>query len=85
MSNITRVNISMPKRIFTEVRNFVSGRNFSKFVTSAIEEKMARMKREEALKRLVEAPASFTDVDDPVAHVKTLRAGDEERAKRLGI
>lgn len=83
--SITRVNISMPEHILAEVRKLVSERGLSKFVTAAIEEKMARVKREEALKRLISAPASFTAVKSPTVYVRKLRAEDEGRAKRLGI
>lgn len=85
-TNITRVNVSIPNTVITEVKRLVPRRGVSRFFSEAIKEKLERTKREQALKELIEDPTTtIAGITDPVAYVRALRATDDERDKRLGL
>lgn len=53
MTNVvSRVNITLPKDLLEELRKTVPARYRSSVIASAVSEKIARMKREEGLKKL---------------------------------
>ena len=78
-----RLSITVPRSLVSELKTEVS--NLSKYITEAIIERRKREQREKAWQELLTAPPTFTDIDDPIAFIKELRAGDEARMKRLGI
>jgi hypothetical protein len=67
----------MPKGLITYLKEHTS--NMSKYISETITERIAREKKERAWKKLLEAPPSFTHIDDPVNFIEELRSGDEER------
>jgi hypothetical protein len=79
----TRLNITLPNDIAEYVRRNTS--NISRYISEAISERVAREKRENALKAILSGPPSFTDIDDGAAYVRALREADKERDKRLGL
>lgn len=84
--NITRINVSISNTVVAEVKRLVPRRGVSRFFSEAIEEKLERMKREQALKELIDDPTTtIAGVTDSVTYVRALRANDNERDKRLGI
>jgi kynurenine formamidase len=78
-----RISVTMPKGLVTYIKEHTS--NMSKYISDAIAERIAREKKEQAWKKLLAAPPSFTHIDDPVHFVEELRSGDEERMQRLDI
>lgn len=78
-----RLNITLPKDIADYVRKNTS--NISKYISETISDRIARERREKAFKEILAGPPSFTDVEDSIEYVRILRAGDEERMKRLGL
>lgn len=82
---ITRINISLPEETVKLLRKVAPKRGISKYLASAAEEKIAREKREKALKELLKAPATFTDIKDSANWVRRSRKLDEKRLKRFGL
>lgn len=82
---ITRINISLPEETMSMLRRVAPKRGISRFLLEALEEKIEREKREKALKELLAAPATFTDIKNSAAWVRKSRRLDEKRLKRLGI
>lgn len=82
---ITRINISLPEDTVRILRKVAPKRGISRFLLEALEEKIEREKRERALKELLAAPATFTDIKNSAAWVRKSRRLDEKRLKRLGI
>ncbi len=82
---ITRLNISLSKDTADKIRKIAPKRGVSKFLTEAAEEKIRRLEREKALKELLEAPPTFTDIQDSVKYIRKMRRLDEKRMRRLGI
>lgn len=82
---ITRINISLPEETMNMLRRVAPKRGISKFLLEALEEKVERDKKEKALKELLAAPATFTDIKNSAAWVRKSRRLDEKRLKRLGI
>lgn len=83
--NVVRINVSLPSELVKDLRKRTRKREFSKFLAEAAEEKIAKEKREKALKELLEAPPAFTDIEDSAKWVRQTRRLDEKRLKRLGI
>lgn len=83
--NAVRINISLPSDLVKDLKKRTSKREFSKFLAEAAEEKMAKEKREKALKEFLAGPPAFPEVKDSVAWVRKSRREDEKRLKRLGI
>lgn len=51
-TTISRINITLPKNLATELRKVIPERERSKIIAEALKEKITRMKREESLKKL---------------------------------
>ncbi|MDO8657919.1 MAG: hypothetical protein Q7K55_04215 [Candidatus Levybacteria bacterium] len=83
--SVVRINITVPEYILKELEKEVPERGKSSFVAGAIEEKLARKKREKALEELLGAPASFTKIKDSAVYIRKTRRLDNKRLKRLGI
>ncbi len=78
-----RINISVPKDIVDAVKNRTT--NVSKYISEATSEKIRRDEIVKAMEELRNSPPTFQDIEDPSAFIRELRAGDEERMKRLGV
>lgn len=84
-SATTRINISLSEDMLTMLRSYVPVRGLSRFLSEAAKEKMDRIKREKALKSLIAAPPTFTNIPDGARYVRVLRRESEKRSRRLGI
>lgn len=84
-STTTRINISLSEDLLTMLRNYVPVRGLSRFLSDAAKEKMDRIKRDKALKNLLAAPPTFTNIGNASAYVRAIRKESEKRARRLGI
>ncbi len=82
-SSYIRINISVPKDIVDAVKNRTA--NVSKYISEATSEKIRRDEIVKAMEELRNSPPTFQDIEDPTAFIRELRAGDEERMKRLGV
>lgn len=83
---VVRLNISLSNSLVKELKKSVPKRGLSKFLSEAAEEKIALIKREKALKELLEAPPAFTFLkgkDAALKWVRKLRKEDEKRLKRV--
>ena len=78
-----RLNITLPKDVAEYVRS--NAENMSKYIAEALHERIARERREKAVKAILAGPPSFTDIDDSTAYVRGLREEDKARDKRLGL
>lgn len=84
--NAVRINVSLPSELVRDLKRLTPARGLSKFLSEAAEEKIARKKREIALKVLLEAPPAFEFLkgkDAAAKWVRKLRAGDEKRLRRI--
>lgn len=82
---ITRINISIPEETLSMLRSVAPKGGISRFLVEALEEKIERDKKERALKELLAAPATFTDVKNSASWVRESRKLDEKRLMRLKI
>ncbi|OGG14335.1 hypothetical protein A2773_03490 [Candidatus Gottesmanbacteria bacterium RIFCSPHIGHO2_01_FULL_39_10] len=83
--NTIRIDITVPEDVVREVKRITSKRGVSQFFTEAAREKLAREKREKALKEILAAPPAFTDIKDSVTWIRKSRRLDEKRMRRLGL
>lgn len=83
--NVVRINVSLPSGLVRDLKKRTRTREFSKFIAEAAEEKLLKERREKALKELLEAPPTFTNIKDSAEWVRKTRRLDEKRLKRLGI
>lgn len=79
----TRINLTIPKDILSYLKH--NSDNMSKYISEAVRERIAREKREKALKEILAAAPTFTDVKDGTTYVRELREVDKKRDKRLGL
>lgn len=84
-SNTIRVNISMPKRLLSELEQYVPSGRKSGFIADAVEKELKAMKQKQALETFAKLPPTFTDIDDSVAYKRSLRAESEKRLKRAVV
>lgn len=85
-AGVVRINVTIPKKLISELEKEVPERGKSGFVSQAIEEKLARNKKERALRELAKLPATFTNIRDGAEYIASERAKeDKERSVRLGI
>ncbi len=83
---VVRINVTIPKRLISELEKEVPKRKKSGFVSKAIEEKLARKKKERALRELANLPATFTNIKDGADYIASGRGKeDKERSMRLGV
>lgn len=85
MCIITRINISLPEETANMLKKITPKRGVSKFLVEAVEEKIEIEKKERALKKLLEAPTTFTNIKNSVNWIRKSRKLDEKRLKRLGL
>jgi len=79
----TRVNLTIAKDIIEYLKHNTD--NMSKYISEALRERIAREKREKALKEILAAKPTFEDVKDGTSYVHTLRSVDKKRDERLGL
>ena len=79
----TRVNLTIPKDIIDYLKRHSD--NMSRYISEAVRERIAREKREKALREILSAEPTFTDVPDGATFVREVRAEDTKRDKRLGL
>ncbi len=79
----TRVNLTIPKDIIEYLKRHTE--NMSSYISEAVRERIAREKREKALREILAAKPTFTDVRDGTTFVRALRSVDKKRDKRLGL
>jgi post-segregation antitoxin (ccd killing protein) len=79
----TRVNLTIPKDIIAYLKRHSD--NMSRYISEAIRERIAREKKEQALREILSAKPTFTDVANGVSFVRDVRSADKKRDKRLGI
>ena len=51
-TNVTRVNITLPKTLLADLKRVIPERERSMVIAEVLKERIARMRREESLKRL---------------------------------
>ena len=59
--------------------------NMSKYISEAVRERIAREKREKALREILAGKPTFTDAKDGTTYVRELRSVDKKRDKRLRL
>ena len=79
----TRVNLTIPKDIIAYLKRHTA--NMSSYISDAVRERIAREQREKALREILAAKPTFTDVKDGTTFVQELRSVDKKRDKRLGL
>jgi len=79
----TRINLTIPKEIVDHLKRHTE--NMSKYISEAVRERMAREKRDKALREILAANPTFTHVKDGTTYVRELRAADKKRDSRLGL
>ena len=84
-TNYIRMNVSFPKELVDALKVTVPTRGISKFLSEAAKEKIAKLKKEKALKELLEAPPAFTKIKDSIKYIREMRRLDNKRLKRLGL
>lgn len=83
---VTRINITIPKRLLSELEKEVPDRGKSGFVAEAIDEKLAAKKRERALKELSKLPPVFTSIKDGAKYIAKERTREDKmRSSHLGL
>ncbi|GEM_PF-1642265 len=86
IANVVRINITVPRKLLSELEKQVPIRGKSGFVSEAIEEKLAREKKEKALKELSKLPATFTNIGDGAEYIASERKKeDKHRSAILGV
>lgn len=81
-----RVTFTVPQNVVDDLDKEMTEGNKSKFVTEALAEKIAHLKRVRALKRLAELPPAFPHIKDGAEYIKRMREEEDvERSARLGV
>lgn len=83
VTGYTRINLTIPKDILSYIKHNTG--NMSKYISETLRERIAQEKREKALREILDAKPTFTDVKDGAAYVRELRSVDTKRDKRLGF
>ncbi len=79
----TRINLTIPKEIVDHLKRHTE--NMSKYISEAVRERIAREKRDKALRDILDAKPTFTHVKDGRTYVRELRAADKKRDSRLEL
>lgn len=74
---VSRINITLPKNLIIDLKKAIPERKRSRVITEVLKEKIARMKREESLKKLRGAWSKFGGV--------TLKSDADIRAWRKSL
>jgi post-segregation antitoxin (ccd killing protein) len=83
VARYTRVNLTIPTDVMEYLKHHTE--NMSNYISEAVKERIARDKKELALRELLAAKPTFTDVKDGTTYVRALRFADKTRDKRLGL
>ena len=78
-----RINLTMPKELVEHLKRHTE--NMSKYISEAVRERIVRDKREKALREILAAKPTFTNVKDGATFVRELRSVDKKRDERLGL
>jgi post-segregation antitoxin (ccd killing protein) len=79
----TRINLTIPKEIVEHLKRHTD--NMSKYISEAVRDRIARDKREKALREILAAKLTFTKVKDGATYVRELRSVDKKRDARLSL
>ena len=79
----TRINLTMPKELVEHLKRHTE--NMSKYISEAVRQRIARETREKALREILAAKPTFTNVKDGTTYVQELRSVDKKRDERLGL
>ena len=79
----TRVNLTIPKDIIEYLKRHTE--NMSSYISEAVRERIAREKKEKALREILAAKPTFTGTKDGTTYVRELRSVDKKRDERLGL
>lgn len=80
----TRINMTIPTYIWSELEQAVPERKKSSFVAEAIEEKLRVEKKKKAFADLASLPATFVHIADGAEYTSTTRKKDaQKRTKQL--
>ena len=79
----TRINLTIPKEIVEHLKHHTE--NMSKYISEAVRQRIARETREKALREILAAKPTFTNVKDGTTYVQELRSVDKKRDERLGL
>ncbi|OGG00072.1 hypothetical protein A3D78_05165 [Candidatus Gottesmanbacteria bacterium RIFCSPHIGHO2_02_FULL_39_14] len=80
-----RLNITVPAEVLREVKQSTEKRGVSRFITEALVEKLDRVKRSKALKKMQTLPPAFPYITDSASYIRKIRKTDEKRMKRIGV
>ena len=85
-TQIVRVNVTLPKKVWNELEQKIPSRGKSNFIASAIEDKLRSKKREKAFVELASLPPTFTDMGDSATFIREMRnEEDRERSQKLDV
>ncbi len=85
LTNHVRMNISLPSELVENLRKTVPPRGISRFIAQASLEKIERLRRDEAFKKLLAGPPAFPHIKNPYKWVRKIRKNDLIRLKKLGV
>lgn len=77
-TSVVRINITIPKRLISELEKEVPTRGKSGFICSAIKEKLIRERRKEALNTLATLPPTFHQINNSTKYVEKMRTTDDK-------
>jgi hypothetical protein len=72
-TQMVRVSITLPKKVWDELEQEILSRERSTFITAAIEDKLRKEKMAKAFTELASLPPTFTDVDDSALLIRDIR------------
>jgi hypothetical protein len=81
-ANTIQMNVIIPKNLFSQLKQFVSLTDKSSFINAAIEEKLIRERRINALsilKKNKDIPPAFSDIQDSASYINAERANDDKK------
>lgn len=81
MSDTVRINITVSKKLISELKKHVNKGQVSNFFEEAVEERLKTESRESAWKKLLEMPAMFEEIKDPEEWIREIRRTDDKRLK----
>jgi post-segregation antitoxin (ccd killing protein) len=79
----TRVNLTIPKDIIEYLRRH--SENMSRYISEAVRARIAREKKERALREILSTKPTFTAVSDGATFVREARSADKQRDRRRGL
>jgi transcriptional regulator NrdR family protein len=85
-TQVVRINVTLPKKVWTALEQEIPKRRKSNFIAAAIEDKLRKEKREKAFVELASLPPTFTDIDDSATFIREMRnEEDKERSQKLDV